>query len=76
MPKYHYIDVYGCVEPTAHGPFKTPEERDDSAMMCRRQQRDSDALFWLDIEDNGAVVVGAYGAGEVEVAMRLSEHHV
>ena len=59
-PKYYLIDVFGCVEPTAVGPFDTDEERDAQAKIIHAGQSEEDALFWANVDKEGNLVVGAF----------------
>ena len=57
---YWYVFVTGDVDPDAHGPFSSDEERDAAAKGARdSDDYDEDGIFWLDITD-GVPTIGAY----------------
>lgn len=60
--KYYLIEVEGGVEPYAHGPFQTGDERDNAAKQIRATQEEDDGLFWADVDENGELTVGHYKA--------------
>jgi hypothetical protein len=60
---YYLIEVEGGVEPTVHGPYHTNHERDNAAKQIRQRQQEDDGLFWVDIDEAGALAVGTYTAG-------------
>ena len=60
---FYLIDVDGCVDPSALGPYDTCEERDKEAKRVRARQKETDALFWADVVPRGTLKVGAYTAG-------------
>ena len=65
--KYYLLDVHGCVEPHALGPYPTSAKRDEEARRVRRRQDDlEDALFWADVDEKGQLLVGAYMSGYFE----------
>lgn len=65
--KFYLLDVHGCVEPHALGPYATPEERDEEARrVCRMQDGLEDSLFWADVDQDGQLIVGAYMSGFFE----------
>lgn len=68
----YYVEVFGCVEPEITGPFKTEEDRDEEAMKARAEQDDAtDALFWLDVHEDGTAQMGAYSGAWADQAKNL-----
>lgn len=58
--KRYLIRVWGCVEPYAHGPYKSSEQRDKRAKVIHRKMREEDILFGADINDDGGLEVWSY----------------
>jgi hypothetical protein len=48
----HYVlHIWGDVDPEVHGPFPTPEQRDEKALAIRRDDRGEDrgGIFQADV---------------------------
>lgn len=58
--KFYIVPVHGCIEPIIAGPYASESERDKAALDARQDQDESDALFWLDIAEDGTPTIGAY----------------
>ena len=65
--KYRYlITVWGDVEPSYRGPFKTDEERDTEAKNFRKEEGDAHGIYGLDIGASGKIEVWSYSGGFFE----------
>ncbi len=60
---YYLLGVEGGVEPTVHGPYATIDEQENAGKQIHREQEEDDSLFWAEVEEEGALTVGAYTAG-------------
>jgi hypothetical protein len=64
--RYYLIHLEGCVEPGLVGPFPSERVRDMNAKRMGASHREPDALFWLDVAEEGTPLLGAYPAGLIE----------
>lgn len=61
---HHYmLFVAGDVSPELIGPFDSGEIRDNEARRLKHSCGDKHGIFWLNVDDHGVPVVGAYSAG-------------
>lgn len=58
--KFYIINVEGCVEPLAIGPFLSVKKRDKTARYIHDEQSEEDAIFWAEVTFDGILKVGAY----------------
>jgi hypothetical protein len=72
--KYYLIHVEGCVEPELRGPYANEEEQDQAAKTIRAAQSEEDALFWLNVTDDGTPSVGPYSGGFFEEDATTGRH--
>jgi len=56
---FYLIRIYGDVEPSLVGPFKTASKQIAAAKAMHREGGEEDSLFWLDLSGN-VPVVGAF----------------
>jgi len=63
--RQHYVlFVYGDVEPHLHGPYSTPEARDEKAREIRRENGMEDGgIYWLSQSADGKLACGPYTGG-------------
>lgn len=60
-PKFYVVEVFGGIEPSLSDPFHTADERDESAKLVHAEQDpETDATFWLDVDEDGVVELGSY----------------
>lgn len=64
--KFYNVPVWGSVEPSLEGPYTTSEERDAKAKEIHAEQDDEAGLFWLDIDNNGNPIVGAFSNADFD----------
>jgi hypothetical protein len=66
-PRFYVLETIGDIEPQLHGPFPSPELRDERAVELRRQDPGkNNGLFRLDLADSWELSVGAYCGSELE----------
>jgi hypothetical protein len=66
--KYYILYVWGSVEPSLKGPYKTSIERDEAARKLRNnfnEVSDEDGIFWIDLPDD-KFNIGSYTNGFME----------
>jgi hypothetical protein len=61
--KYYILHVEGDIEPSLKGPYKTSGTRDLAARRLRQKTEGKDGVFWMDVTDGKAPVVGSYSGG-------------
>lgn len=60
MPKYYVIFIWCDVEPTTHGPYDSPEQRDVKALELRREDSDESGIYPAKTDEAGVLHVGTY----------------
>jgi hypothetical protein len=61
---YFALFIWGDVEPSLEGPFRTPEERDAKSLEIRRREGpDEGGIYMLDIDEWGNPSVAPYCGG-------------
>ena len=64
MAKHYVLAVEGGVHPELSGPFSTEADRDaEGKRVAAAQDRECDMTFALDIDDQGALSIGATSFG-------------
>jgi hypothetical protein len=67
MQKLHYlIHVKGGVEPHIKGPYANEKFQSRYAKSIHKEISDEDALFWLDVGEDGVPLIGSYAGGFFE----------
>lgn len=74
--KYYLIQMLGCIDPQAHGPYATKKER--TAALKQRIAEDSDlryedgedSIFSLDVNPDGTITVASYSGGYMNALRR------
>ena len=62
--RYYLLPVWGGVEPSVLGPYRTEAERDRKARSLRKDDpEDAPGIFMLDIPSRGDPRARAYRAG-------------
>lgn len=65
--KHYLIKVIGDVEPEIAGPMASGEEVLQAAIEHRKTDGDlHDGLFWLNIDEKGVPVIGAFSGGDLD----------
>jgi hypothetical protein len=66
-PRFFVLETIGDIEPQIHGPFPSPELRDEHAVQLRRQDPGkNNGLFQLDLSDAAGLSASAYCGSELE----------
>jgi hypothetical protein len=63
--KRYVLHVAGCVDPYLVGPYASAKTRDAKAIKLRNEDEE-DGVFWLNVDNKGNVLVGAYSGGFME----------
>lgn len=58
--RHYLIHVEGGTDPELRGPFESELDQQAAARDLRKEQDEEDALFWLDIDENGNPIVGSF----------------
>lgn len=64
--KFYNVPVWGSVEPSLDGPYATAELRDAEAKKINAEADEEAGLFWLDIDNNGNPIVGAFSNADFD----------
>jgi hypothetical protein len=66
-PRFYVLETIGDIEPQLHGPFPSPEQRDEQAVQLRRQDPGkNNGLFRLDLSANAELSADPYCGSELE----------
>jgi hypothetical protein len=67
LPRFYVLETIGDIEPQLHGPFQSPELRDEQAVQRRRQDPGKhNGLFWLDLSATAELSAGPFSGSELE----------
>ena len=66
-PRFYLLETIDDIEPQIHGPFPSPERRDEQAIQLRRQDPGKrNGLFRLDLSATAEPEASPYGGTELE----------
>ena len=66
-PRFYLLETIDDIEPQLHGPFPSPERRDEQAIQLRRQDPGKrNGLFRLDLSATAEPEAGPYCGAELE----------
>lgn len=66
MSKFYVLFIWGDVEPQLHGPYDTPDARDDMAIILKAGDGDESGIYPAEIDEAGGLHVGTYSGAFFE----------
>ena len=63
---FYLLIVYGDIDPEVIGPFADEDQRDNAALVFRRNHGDEDGIFMLSVAGGGRPHVAAYSGAFFE----------
>jgi hypothetical protein len=61
--RYYLLVIYGDIEPSLKGPYRTEQMRDCAAVKQKKKSRNEDGIFALNVTTDGRASVSAYSGG-------------
>ncbi len=71
--QFWLITVWGDVEPSLAGPYKTSAKRDREALLLKHKEGDRNGIYWMDTAKGKHPDIGSYSGGFMELAKQMEE---